>query len=275
MFSLEGKVCVVTGAGKGLGRCIATTYAEQGATIVAAARGLADLESLKSEIEAKGGRIIIQKTDVTSKADMERLGAAAVEAFGTVDVWVNNAGGFIDGAMCDWIDVEDGALDAMLRLNLVSFIYGSQVAGKIMKQSGKGGSIILMSSLDAFNPAPGGEGCYGACKVALNHITETMAIELGQYGIRVNAIAPGVVDTPLTAPFLTTEEIRADRASFYPLGRIGQPEDVAAAAVFFASNEAAYTSGAKLLVSGGAVFNSDPYRYMIKVGQEKAAAKKA
>ncbi|QIB34595.1 SDR family NAD(P)-dependent oxidoreductase [Ancylobacter pratisalsi] len=271
MFSLEGKVCVVTGAGKGLGRAIATTYAAQGAKIVAAARGLQDLESLKAEIEAKGGEVAICTTDVTSRKAMESLGEAALAAFGHVDVWVNNAGGFIDGAMCDWIDVEEDALDAMLRLNLVSFVYGAQVAGKLMRAAGKGGSIILMSSLDAFNPAPGGEGCYGACKIALNHITETLAIELGQYGIRVNAIAPGVVDTPLTAPFLTTDEIRADRASFYPLGRIGQPADVAAAAVYFASDEAGYVSGAKLLVSGGAVFNSDPYRYMMKVAAEKKA----
>lgn len=272
MFSLEGKVCVITGAGKGLGRGIAEAYARQGATIVGAARSEADLESLKADIEALGGKALVKKTDVTVKADVEALADAAVAEFGGIDVWVNNAGGFVEGSLCDWIDIPEEALAGMLTLNIASYVYGVQAAAKAMRAGGKGGSIIMMSSLDAFNPAPGGEGCYGACKIALNHMTETLAAELGQYGIRVNAIAPGVIETPLTAPFLATDEMRADRSAFYPLGRVGQPSDVAAAAVYFASDEAAYTSAAIMLVAGGAIFNSDPFRYMMKVAETKAAS---
>src|SRR5205807_1850695 len=130
-----------------------------------------------------------------------------------------------------------------------------------------GGVILFLSSIDSLYAAPGGEGVYGACKAALNNITQTMAVELGQYRIRVNAIAPAVVETPLTAPWLATEEDRRSRAAFYPLRRVGRPEDVAAAAVYFASDEAAWVSGAILLVSGGAVMTSDPYRYLMRVNQ--------
>lgn len=269
MFSLAGKVCVITGAGRGMGRAIATTYASLGAKVVIAARNKQELAELADEIRTAGGDVLAHPTDVTQLSQMQALADATINHYGALDVWVNNAGGFIDGAMCDWVDVEEQALETMLKLNLYSYIYGCQVAVKAMRAQGKGGCILMMSSLDSVNPAPGGEGCYGACKVALNHITETLAIETGQYGIRVNAIAPGIIETPLTAPFLTTDAIREDRASFYPLGRIGQPSDVASAAVYLASDEAAYVSGATLLVSGGAVFNSDPYRYMMKVAEQR------
>src|SRR5262249_40477947 len=104
---------------------------------------------------------------------------------------------------------------------------------------------------------------------AINNITQTMAVELGQYQIRVNAIAPAVVETPLTAPWLATESDRKARSAFYPLRRVGQPPDVAAAAVYFASDEAAWVSGSILLVSGGAVMTSDPYRYLMRVNRGK------
>ena len=127
---------------------------------------------------------------------------------------------------------------------------------------------MFLSSIDSLYAAPGGEGIYGACKAAINNITQTMAVELGQYQIRVNAIAPAVVETPLTAPWLASEADRRARSRFYPLRRVGQPPDVAAAAVYFASDEAAWVSGSVLLVSGGAVMTSDPYRYLMRVNKD-------
>jgi NAD(P)-dependent dehydrogenase (short-subunit alcohol dehydrogenase family) len=267
MFSLQGKACVVTGASRGLGRAIAVAFAERGADVVLAARSVKDLESVRREVEATGRRAVVQPTDVTDLAQLRAAAEAAVARFGRLDVWVNNAGGFTEapGSTSEWLDITEAGWDAMVRLNLTAQVFGAQAAARVMRDRGTGGSIIFLSSIDSLYAAPGGEGIYGACKAAINNITQTMAVELGQHGIRVNAIAPAVVETPLTAPWLATEADRRKRSAFYPLRRVGQPPDVAAAAVYFASDEAAWVSGAVLLVSGGAVMTSDPYRYLMRV----------
>lgn len=271
MVALLDKVCVVTGASRGLGRAIALAYAGEGADVVLAARTRSDLEGVAREIEAKGRRASVQVVDVTEPAQLRTLADAAVKAFGRIDVWVNNAGGFTAeaGSTSEWLDVTEAGWDAMLRLNLMAQVFGAQAAARAMRATGKGGSIIFLSSIDSLYAAPGGEGIYGACKAAINNITQTMAVEFGQYGIRVNAIAPAVVETPLTAPWLATEADRRERALFYPLRRVGQPEDVAGAAVYFASDAAAWVSGSVLLVSGGAVMTSDPYRYLMRVNRSE------
>lgn len=269
MFSLAGKACVVTGASRGLGRAIALAFAEQGGGVLLAARSRADLEAVQKEITARGGRAVVHPTDVTDIEQLRAAAGAAAAYFGKIDVWVNNAGGFTDapGSTAEWLDVTDAGWEQMLRLNLTAQVFGAQAAARIMRGQPAGGAILFMSSIDSLYAAPGGEGIYGACKAALNNVTQTMAVELGQYRIRVNAIAPAVVETPLTAPWLATEEDRRSRAAFYPLRRVGRPEDVAAAAVYFASDEAAWVSGAVLLVSGGAVMTSDPYRYLMRVNR--------
>ncbi|WP_406731363.1 SDR family NAD(P)-dependent oxidoreductase [Streptomyces sp. NBC_01794] len=267
MFDVEGKVCVVTGAGRGLGYAIAMIYAEHGGKVFGAARSVDELEKLEKDIKGIGGEVSVLRTDVTKRSEVDALAAAAVEKYGTIDVWVNNAGGFVDGSTCDWIDVDPDAMEEMWRLNVSSYVFGSQAAARVMRDGGKGGSLIFLGSLDAHNACPGGEGCYGAAKAAVTHIMQTMAVELGRYGIRVNAIAPGLVQTPLVEPFLGTPEIIEDRARYYPLGRIGQPSDVANAALYMASDASSYVSGATLLVSGGAVFNSDPIRYLQALGK--------
>jgi NAD(P)-dependent dehydrogenase (short-subunit alcohol dehydrogenase family) len=269
MFSLTGKSCVVTGASRGLGRAIALAYAAQGADVVLTARSRPDLETLRAEIEALGRRAVVRPGDVTDLAHLRAVAEAAVSAFGKLDVWVNNAGGdaSIAGGWVEWLDVTEEGWERMLRLNLKAQVFGAQVAARAMRKSGTGGSIIFLSSIDSLYAAPGGEGIYGACKAAINNIVQTMAVELGQYGIRVNAIAPAVIETPLTAPWLATDADRRERATFYPLRRVGQPADVAGAAVYFASDEAAWVSGAVLLVSGGSVMTSDPYRYLQRVNK--------
>ncbi|HVM77366.1 MAG TPA: glucose 1-dehydrogenase [Stellaceae bacterium] len=269
MQSLLGKVCVVTGASRGLGRAIALAYAAEGAEVVLAARTRPDLERVAREVETKGRRAAIETVDVTDPAQLRALAEAAVRVFGRIDVWVNNAGGFTSepGSTSEWLEVTEAGWEAMLRLNLMAQVFGAQAAARAMRAKGNGGSIIFLSSIDGLYAAPGGEGIYGACKAAINNITQTMAVEFGQYGIRVNAIAPAVIETPLTAPWLSTEADRRERAAFYPLRRVGQPADVAGAALYFASDAAAWVSGSVLLVSGGAVMTSDPYRYLMRVNR--------
>ena len=273
MFSLAGKSCVVTGASRGLGRAIALAFADQGADVVLAARSVPDLDELRKEIEGKGRRAVVARTDVTDVAQLQALADTARSSFGKLDVWVNNAGGdpSIEGGWRECLDVTEDGWDRMIRLNLRGQVFGAQAAARAMRAKASGGSIIFLSSIDSLYAAPGGEGIYGACKAAINNITQTMAVELGQYQIRVNAIAPAVVETPLTAPWLATPEDRQLRSAFYPLRRVGQPPDVAAAAVYFASDEAAWVSGAVLLVSGGAVVTSDPYRYLMRVNRPPSA----
>ena len=269
MFSLEGKACVVTGASRGIGRAIALAFAAQGADILLGARTRADLEEVRSEIARGGGRAVVQPMDVTDLDQLTRAAEAAVASFGKIDVWVNNAGGFTEapGSTAEWLEVTRSGWEQMLRLNLTAQVFGAQAAARVMRDQPGGGAILFLSSIDGLYAAPGGEGIYGACKAALNNITQTMAVELGQYRIRVNAIAPAIVETPLTASWLATEEDRRSRAAYYPLRRVGQPKDVAAAAVYFASDEAAWVSGAVLLVSGGASMTSDPYRYLMRVNR--------
>ena len=273
MFTLAGKACVVTGASRGLGRAIALAFADQGADVALAARSVADLEAVRRAIEAKGRRAIVQPTDVTDRRQLDALAAAAVQGLGRLDVWVNNAGGdtSIEGGWAEWLDVTEAGWDRMLQLNLKAQVFGAQAAARAMRDGGRGGAIIFLSSIDGLYAAPGGEGIYGACKAALNNVTQTMAVELGQHGIRVNAIAPGLVETPMTAPWLATPADQRARAAFYPLRRVGQPADVAGAAVYLASDEAAWVSGAVLLVAGGAVMTSDPYRYLMRVNRGGSA----
>ena len=271
MFSLTGKSCVVTGASRGLGRAIALAFAQQGADVVLGARSVADLEGLRREIEATGRRAVVRPTDVTAVAQLHALADEAVTSFGKLDVWVNNAGGdtAILGGWSELLDITESGWDRMVALNLKAQVFGAQAAARVMRRQSTGGAIIFMSSIDSLYAAPGGELVYGACKAAVNMVTQTAAVELGQYGIRVNAIAPALVETPMTEPWLGTDADRRLRAAFYPLRRIGRPPDVAAAAVYFASDEAAWVSGAVLLVSGGAVMTSDPYRYLMRVNKGK------
>ena len=202
MLSLSGKICVVTGASRGLGRAIALAFADQGADVVLAARSRDDLQGLGREVEARGRRALVQPTDVTDLGQVRQLAEAAQGRFGRIDVWVNNAGGFTSepGSTTEWLDVTEAGWEAMVRLNLTAQVFGAQAAARVMRDRGTGGSIIFLSSIDSLYAAPGGEGIYGACKAALNNIVQTMAVELGQYRIRVNAIAPAVVETPVTWP---------------------------------------------------------------------------
>ena len=263
MFSFDGKKALVTGGGRGIGRAIALAFARQGADVALAARGRAELEKVAEEIRALGRKAFIHVLDLANTDHAVQMVNAAADELGSLDILVNNAGGITDvpGSIGPLADATLDAFDAMYALNVRTPLFAAVAACRVMSRQGTGGAILNIVSIDAVFPAPT-EGIYGSAKAAVVNLTKVLAYEAGTDRIRVNAIAPGVIDTRLTEPWLRTDDQRADRASFYPLNRVGVPDDIAGAAVYLCSDEAAWVSGNVLYVTGGQLATSDVFRWV-------------
>jgi NAD(P)-dependent dehydrogenase (short-subunit alcohol dehydrogenase family) len=243
---LEGKVAVVTGAGSGIGRASSLRFASEGAAVV-----VNDLESeaalrVVAEIERVGGQARSAPGDVTRPETAEALADTAVAVFGKLDIFHNNAG----GAMPTPIEAMDPARWRRdLELNLDSVWYGTRAALRIMLPQRRG--CILTTSSGAGLGAVHGLSAYGAAKAAVINLMRSVALEYGQHGIRANAICPGTMETPGLRAWLDTQPGRDRFANGIPLRRLGFPEEIANAALFLASDEASYVTGAALVVDGG------------------------
>ena len=243
---LKGKAAIVTGAGSGLGKCIAETYADEGAQV--AVLDLDD-EKARAVVKAIGKRAIPIRCDVSKRADIEAALRRTHEAFGRLDILVNNAG--TTHRNKSMLDIDEGEFDRVFAVNVKGVFLFSQAVVPRMRESG-GGVIINIGSTAAIRPRPG-LTAYNATKGAVHLLSKTMAVELASDKIRVCTIAPVAAETPLLSTFLgeDTPERRHAFVSTIPLGRLAQPQDIANAALFLASEEAEFITGSIMEVDGG------------------------
>ncbi|MGH3257725.1 MAG: SDR family NAD(P)-dependent oxidoreductase [Streptosporangiaceae bacterium] len=261
-FDYTGKRVLITGGGRGLGLAMASEMGRHGAVVALASRTVAQLQDAVRELETLGARAYALPVDLYDVEQARQVIGRAADAMGGLDILVNNAGGWgvLPGAAGPIIDATIEGFDSVFGLNVRSPLFSSIAAARVMIEQGTGGCVLNIASVDGLAPAPT-EALYGAAKAAVLSLTQTLAYEFGIHGIRVNAIAPGIIETEMTRPWLSEPDDRADRESFYPLGRIGQPADIAAAALYLCSDEANWVSGVTLPVCGGQYATSDIFRW--------------
>ncbi|MBW2289410.1 MAG: glucose 1-dehydrogenase [Deltaproteobacteria bacterium] len=244
-FSLDGRIALVTGASSGIGRGVAKGLAKAGATIIAAARRLDRLEELVTEIETDGGRALAVRVDVTDKVSIETALDRAESSFGVVDIVINNAG---VGAPEPFLNIDDENFDNTMNTNFKGVWYIAQEAARRMAGAKKPGSIINIASMLGIR-ALSGYTAYCSSKGAVLQLTRCMALDLGRYGIRVNAIAPGWFVTEMNEDYLGSEEGQA-YLSQTPARRAGEVEELVGPIVMLASEAGSFVNGAVLPVDG-------------------------
>lgn len=245
-LGLSRRVVAVTGAGSGIGAAIAANFAEAGAAVAVIDRDGAASTRVAADIRSRGGRSQAFDCDVTNEADVERTERAVASALGACGVLVNNAGILRPGPL-ETMSID--AWNAVLAVNLTAYLVCARAFGAGMLDAGTG-SIVNIASISAVSTQPR-SGAYSASKAGVLQLSKQLAVEWGPRGVRSNAILPGLIRTPLSAAFYEDKAFEAKRTAMIPVRRIGEPADIADAALFLASDRASYMNGAELLVDGG------------------------
>jgi NAD(P)-dependent dehydrogenase (short-subunit alcohol dehydrogenase family) len=245
-FDVRGQIALVTGAARGIGRACALALAQAGADVALGLRDARTGGDLAEEIEALGRRALPLQMDMTRLAEVRQAVEAVVAHFGRLDILVNNAGLAPENPA---EDVREEDFDLTLAVNLKGTFFASQAAGRVMIKQ-KYGRIVNLGSQAGFIALPT-ESVYCMTKAAISHLTKCLAVEWARHDITVNAVAPTFIRTPGTAECLANDAFRADVLSRIPLGRIGEPMEVAAAVLYLASPAAALVTGTTLLIDGG------------------------
>jgi glucose 1-dehydrogenase len=250
---LKARIAIVTGAGQGIGEACALRLAREGAKIIVADVNDEAGRAVSEEISKRGGTAEFVDCDVSEKLDVHNLIAKALEVHGRIDVLVNNAG-IVDDV--PFLDLPEEEFDRILGTNLKgAFLAGQAAARQMVKQGlrsdgGAAGAIVNMSSINAVFALPD-HVAYSVSKGGLAQLTKAMAIALAPHGVRVNAVGPGTIETPLLAGVVKDEAFRKKVLSRTPLGRVGQPEEIAAIVAWLASDEASYVTGTTVYADGG------------------------
>lgn len=249
-LSLQGKVALITGASRGIGKAIAVVFADAGADVVIASRKLPDLEKVAEEVEAKGRKALCVPTHTRKIDDLKNLVDKAMEGFNRIDILVNNAA--TNPAMGPIVDTDEKNYDHIMETNLKGYFMLSKMVGEVMRDQ-KSGNIINISSAGGVSPAEG-LGPYCISKAGINMLTKAMALEMGPYNVRVNAIAPRIVKTKFSEALWTNEELMKREYQFTPLKCVATPEAIAQTALYLASSATNYMTGHILVMNGGAFF---------------------
>ncbi len=246
LFDLSGRVAIMTGAGRGLGRTMALALAAAGADLALASRTAPELETLVEEVNALGRRAIAVPTDVTSPEACEELVAAAIERLGRLDIMVNNAGTNVRKSM---LEITPEEYDFVIETNLKGYFNGARAAGRHFVDQGSG-KVINISSILGSVALPN-QAAYASSKGAIDQLTKVLALEWASAGVQVNGLAPTYFETDLTRPLYEDPERRAFIEERTPMGRWGQPHELAGAVIFLASDASNFVTGQTILVDGG------------------------